>query len=125
MKIKRGTVLLTNIPEWNMPHEKFAVVINENPDELVCACIINSEPSDITSKQEFQIKLSVNDYSFFKWDSYVDCSDIFRIARSRLEKGHLAVPKGTLNENDLNNVLNAGKSDRNIVMTPKKKLFFM
>jgi hypothetical protein len=127
MDFQRGEILLTDIPEWNIPHKKYAVVIGENEETLICLCLINSKPSPILAKKKFQIKLLCVNYNFLTHDSFIDCGQVFKITKAKINDafdGRKVIVCGKLNKIDMESVLNAGKSEKNIILSPKIKKFF-
>ena len=128
MQVKRGDILYsTNFPY--IDHGKFFVVIGQNDNEIYGAFFINSNVRNyLYSKPkllELQVGLGSDNYPFLTHNSYLDCSQIIKIAKTDLEddiNSKIASFRGTLFEDDLEQVMELIRASD--VFTPKDKEFF-
>ena len=68
--------------------DKWIVVIGiSDEDYIVGSLLVNTNPN-VFSKElgEIQFPLSVKDYPFLDYKSWLDCSEIFRVPRSKILK---------------------------------------
>ena len=114
------------IPSLDITYPKMAIVIGED-DTLCCFCLINSKRRTNLAKREFQVELLLENNSFLDYNSFVDCAEVHLIPKASVNEtwknGKIKI-LGNLNNNDIEEVLNKGRSERNIILTPKKKSFF-
>ena len=117
---------MTDVSDWDMPHEKYAVLVGEN-EKLYGFCLINTESSEIPAKVKFQVKILIENNKFLDHDSFVDCASLFYIDKTKVDgfykNGKLRF-LGPLYKDDLEQVLTYGKSETNVILTKKQKLFF-
>lgn len=79
-KIDLGTTLIVEIPQFNITHKKFAIIIGF-ADEIVAMVIINSEINANVFRTEFlrsqHILISSKGHEdFLDHDSFIDCTKL-------------------------------------------------
>ena len=108
-QIKKGTVVYLALTEdeglvLNQGYDsrnKFITILKELPDEyIIGSLLINSDPNlGNTLISDCQYPLKSTDYpDFLEHLSWLDCSQIFRIPKSKVLKGGYC---GELNVNDM------------------------
>lgn len=111
LSIKRGTVFHSTIFK-DIDHGKFFVVIGENDKELVGFFFINSWINQfIQGKPEMlklQFPISNEDYDFLSHNSFLNCSSLTTIDKSKLSSsiasGETDI-KGQLSNEDISRIL--------------------
>lgn len=105
---------------------KYLVIISVDNDRVIYATfLINSESYDITDElADLQYPLCEKDYpNFLKHKSFLDCSYLLPIDRTRLKNE--GKDKGMLTERDLQDVIQAIKESKTIEPKTKKKYNLM
>jgi hypothetical protein len=85
--INRGSILYSGEFE-NIDHGKFFVIIGEDDSNYVGYFFINSNINfNINNKLDFyrmQMTIKRSDYSFLKYDSFIDCHQLSTISKNIL-----------------------------------------
>ena len=105
---------------------KYIVVISVDSERVIYATfLINSESYDLTDElADLQYPLCAKDYpNFLKHKSYLDCSYLLPIDRTRLKNE--GKDKGILTERDLQDAIQAIKESKTIEPKTKKKYNLM
>lgn len=87
-KIDLGTTLLVEIPDFNISHKKFAIIVGVS-QEIVGMVIINSEininvfRTSFMQSQHILIPLEGHE-DFLEKDSYIDCTKLQQHSKSEI-----------------------------------------
>ncbi len=81
-RLEIGSVFFAMVQDTQPPKEKYFVVVGKTADSLVLGNVyINSQinPNKFGSPalRELHLPVTVADCPFLKWNSFIDCSDIY------------------------------------------------
>ena len=110
-------------------HGKFFVVIGQNEEEVIGAFFINSNIRNfLLTKPKLlalQLGLGSDNYPFLNYNSFLDCSQIIRVAKAVLDSdiaAGIASFRGKLHPEDLDSVLSLVR-DSDVFSDSEKEFF--
>ncbi len=127
-EIKRGSIIYHKFDY--IDHSKYCLIIGENKDDYIGLFFINSNINfKLNTKQEIldlQYLLRKVDYDFLKYDSYLSCTEIKTISKSKLLnsiESKSTIFKGNLFPKHLNEILTLVRNSK-VFSKFEKETFF-
>jgi hypothetical protein len=110
MPLTHGDIIHMSVP--GISHDKFFVLVCLTRSDDAGVVFINSNINPnlfpAFELRELHQKISRSDYPFLTYDSFIDCSDIFKMNSQKIETHLTQYPldyKGKLNHTDIKKII--------------------
>ena len=119
--ISPRTIVIIDVPEFNLDYDKFMVLITTSKDNLKMGCVsINTNPSP----GDYHVIILANDHECLKYDSHMNCTNITPVDIEWLTETLKREPeriKGEITDEQHAEILQKLSTSRNITPIDKRK----